>query len=46
MDVDRPAAPGGGTGELKIKGQAEMERSRKSKWEEPADDVRAYNSAR
>jgi hypothetical protein len=50
MDIDRPggsgfknnpsASGGGGPGELKIKGQAEIER-RKSKWEDNGiDDVR------
>lgn len=38
MDIDNDAAP---KGELKIKGQAEIEK-RKSKWEdEPKDSVRA-----
>lgn len=41
MDVDRPVV--GGSGELKIKGQAEIER-RKSKWEELGDDVRNSNT--
>ena len=49
MDVDRPSgtgsktissSSGGAPGELKIKGQAEIER-RKSKWEDDSlDDVR------
>ena len=41
MDIDRPSVSGSsnGAGELKIKGQAELER-RKSKWEEGPNDVR------
>ena len=49
MDIDRPSgtgsktissSSGGAPGELKIKGQAEIER-RKSKWEDDSlDDVR------
>lgn len=42
MDVDKPKASGSKTesgGELKIKGQAEVER-KKSKWDEGKDDVR------
>lgn len=39
MDVDRKqVGGGGGGGELKIKGQAELER-RKSKWNDDPNDV-------